>query len=66
MTNISYQQQHTRSYHPKQHHSTHSPLLRAECAHGRLMAHSGCAALSGPVVVVYSVVYVYLGQLLPQ
>ena len=33
---------------------------------GRLVAHSGCAALAGPVVVVYSVVYVYLGQLLPQ
>ena len=66
MTNGGYQHQYTRSYHPKQRHNAHSPLLRAECVHGRLMAHSGCAALSGPVVVVYSAVYAYLGQLLPQ
>ena len=66
MTNSGYQQQYTRSYHAIQHHSTRSPLLRAECAHGRLVAHSGSVALAGPVVVVYSVAYVYLGQLLPQ
>ena len=66
MTNGGYQQQHTRSYHPKQRHNAHSPPLRAECADAMLVARSGCVALDSPVVVVHTVVQACLGQLLPQ
>ena len=56
MTNGGYQQQYTRSYHPKQCRNAHSLLLRAECAHARLVARSGCVALDSPVVAVHTVV----------
>ena len=66
MTNGGYQQQYTRSYHPKQRHNAHPPLPRAECAHAMLVARSGRMALDGPVAVVHTVVQACLGQLLPQ